>query len=355
MASREKRITILDIAREAGVSTATVSRVLNNTDYPVKESVRRKIQKVAEKFNYRPNIFSQMLKGGVNKVIGIIVPSITNPFYAQLVSDIEGHCIAAGYAPIICSSYNSSHLEQKHLEMLLRQQVAGIMLSTINNNAAFVKKLETASTPLVLFDQLLDGFKGSSVAFDFRNGGYLATRHLIESGHQRIAFASQSIDRTSRRLIYEGYKDALREFGIRLNSNRVFTASDLVEAASGTRDYRYGQILAQKMLDASYLPDAVVASNDMIAIGILNTLSERNINVPSDISLIGFDDITFSAMISPALSTIRQATDKTAELAAAILFELIDKPPTRPIIRAVEPELVERGSVRKLHPKLRKQ
>lgn len=355
MAQEKKRITILDIAREAGVSTATVSRVLNNTDYPVAENLRRTIHEVADRLHYRPNIFSRILKGGVNKVIGIIVPSITNPFYAQLVSDVEAHCIAAGYAPIICSSYNSPHLEQKHWEMLLSQQAAGIMLSTINNNAAFVKKLETSPVPLVLFDQLLEGFGGSSVAFDFQKGGRMATRHLIDCGHQRIAFASQSVERASRRLIFEGYKSALRESGIRLNTGRVFTAPDVVEAESGTRDYRYGQILAQKMLDAPYLPDAVVASNDMLAIGILNTLGERGVTVPGDLSLVGFDDITFAGMIPPGLTTVRQATDRTAELAASILFERIDRGGGKAVVRAVEPELVERGSVRKRHPKIRKQ
>lgn len=349
----KKRVTILDIAREAGVSTATVSRVLSNAEYPVTEKLRRTIHDVAERLNYRPNIFSQMLKGGVNKIIGIIVPSITNPFYAQLVSDVEARCIAAGYAPIICSSYNSSQLEQRHLEMLLRQQVAGIMLSTINNNAAFIKKLETSPVPLVLFDQLVEGFSGSSVAFDFKNGGHMATRHLIETGHRRIAFASQSVERASRRLIFEGYKKALREGEIRLSAARVFTAADAVEADPGTRDYRCGQILAQKMLDAPYLPDAVVASNDMVAIGIMNTLGERGVTVPGDVSLVGFDDITFSAMISPGLTTVRQATDRTAELAASILFELIGRPGGKAVVRAVEPELVERGSVRKRHPKIR--
>ncbi len=353
MATGKKRATILDIAREAGVSTATVSRVLNNVDYPVKESARRLIREVAERLHYRPNIFGQMLKGGSNRIIGIIVPSITNPFYAQLVSDVEGHCIAAGYAPIICSSYNSPQMELRHLETLLRQQVAGIMLSTINNNAAFVGKLETSPAPLVLFDQPLEGFAGSGVAFDFRAGGQTATRHLVACGHRRIAFASQSVDRASRRLIFEGYREALRESGIRPTGDCVFTVADDPEAEGEIRDYRHGRLLARNILDKPYLPDAIVASNDMIAIGILNALSEQGVSVPNDVSLIGFDDIGFASMIPPGLTTVRQSTAKTAELAAAILFGRIDRPGKRAVVRAVEPELIERGSVRKRHPKLR--
>lgn len=346
MEKRSRRTTITDIAREAGVSVATVSRVLNNTDYPVKESLRRTILEVAKGLDYQPNIFSQVLKGGVNRVIGIIVPTITNPFYAQLVSDVEEHCVAAGYAPIICSSHNSADLEKKQLEMLLRQQVGGILLSTINNDKAFVKSLKSGPAPCVLFDQPVEGYRGDSVVFDFKEGGVMAAGHLLERGHRRIAFASRGIDRTSRRLIHEGYCEEMRKNGIRPDPALTATISDAdSDDVSGHGDYQCGRLLAEKLMRLVPLPEAVVASNDIIAIGMMHTMAERGLSVPDDISIIGFDDIAFAEMAAPALTTIRQSTAKTAEMAIEILFSRLDNPGGKPASRALAPELVERRSV----------
>lgn len=345
MTPKQKRATIHDIAREADTSTATVSRVLNNIDYPVSEELRRRIQKAAEKLEYRPNIFSQMLKGGASKMIGIVVPSIVNPFYAQLVSDVERHCIAGGYAPIICSSYNSAKLEQTHLDTLLGQQVAGILLSTINNNAQFVKKLAAIPTPCVLFDQPLPGFKGNSVDFDFRAAGAMAVNHLLERGHQTVAFASQPIDRVSRRLIHQGYLEALKKNGAAPDPRLVITASRPNTAPPEHQEYHCGRELAEKFLAVSPLPEAIAAANDIIAIGLMHALGERGVGVPDDVSIIGFDDIAFSSMVTPGLTTIRQSTAATAESAITLLFQQIEDPKREPVRITQEPELVERRSV----------
>lgn len=347
-----QRVTIIDIARAAKTSVATVSRVLTNANYPVSAKLRERILETATTLDYKPNIFSQMLKGGVNKLIGVIVPSIANPFYSQLVSNVENFCIAAGYAPIICSSNNNPNLEYAHLEMLERQRVSGILLSTITGSKMLVKQIATLTTSCVFFDQPNAGFPGASVTFDFHQGGEMATNYLLNCGHRRIAFASPIIDRGSRKLIYDGYKEALRKHNIRLNKDRVA----LMQTESGeTRDYEFGMNLAARILDMNYLPDAIVAVNDITAIGIMNALAEGGVQTPADISIIGFDDIAFSSMVTPALTTIRQSTLKTAELAVSALFAHIANPDLEPIHAIVEPELVERASVRSIHPRIRKQ
>ncbi len=344
--AKRKRTTIHDIAREAGASTATVSRVLSDSAYPVSDLLRRKIRKAAEKLDYRPNIFSQILKGGINKTIGIVVPSITNPFYAQLVSDLERRCIAAGFASIICSSYDNPRLELNHLEILLRQQVGGIALCTINDSSAFIARLRTIPTPCVVFDQVPDGYQGDSVSFDFRKGGYMAARRLIESGCKRIVFATPAIDRASRRLRYLGYRDAIGEYGLSPFPELMIDAADKAGRESGGGEYRDGLALGRKILAVRRRPDAVMALNDIIAVGIMNTLAERGVRVPDDVSVIGFDDINFAAMVTPGLTTIRQDTDRTADLAAGMLFARIANPALPAVHFAVEPQLVERASVR---------
>lgn len=345
MAEKQKRTTILDIAREVNVSTATVSRVLSSSGYPVKENLKLKILKAAERLKYQPNIFSQVLKGGVNKVIGVMLPSLTNPFYSQLASDTERYCVAAGYLPIICSSSNSPLLEQSHLDTLLRQQVAGIILSTINTNAEFISALGAIPVPCVLFDQSCPQYRGCGVVFDFHKGSYLATRHLIDCGHKRIAFASPPLDRASRRLRYEGYCDAMRAGGAGLAPERAILAAGTNADNTVRSDYDAGRILAHMMLEDDNPPEAVLAVNDITAIGILNALAEKGVRVPDEISLIGFDDINFAAMTTPALSTVRQSTAQTAESAVAMLLKRIADPSLPPETVVIEPEIVIRASV----------
>lgn len=344
MAAGQKRTTILDVARVAKASTATVSRVLNRSPYPVRPDLREKILRVAEQLDYRPNIFSQVLKGGVNKVIGVMVPSIANPFYSQLVSEVERHCLDAGYAPIICSTYYKPDLERKHLDMLEQQQAAGIILSTVNAESIARVDPVNSNIPSVLFDQVAGEYEGDSVSFDFRKAGRMACKHLLDLGHTRIAFAAASLDRPSRRQLFDGYKDSLKDVGLKFEKKLLVTAESKKTADSDVQDYHCGRILADKILAMAALPDAVQVMNDITAIGMMSAFLERGIIVPVDISVVGFDDINFAGMVSPALTTIRQSTGTTAELAANILLKKIADP-TLPATRiVVEPELIQRAS-----------
>ncbi len=347
MADKPKRLTIQDVAREAKVSAATVSRVLSRPDYPVKEPLRRRILKTVERLNYRPNIFGQVLKRGVNKIIGVILPSLTNPFYSQLAADTEKHCLAAGYLPIICSSASRPQLEEKHLDALLGQQVAGIILSTINSDPGFFRRLSGIAAPCVLFDQTCPGFAGCSVSFDFRQGGFLATRHLIACGHRHIVFASPPIDRASRQLRYDGYRDAMRNSGPGLGPETAVVAPRAGGGNADLGDYDAGGILACLLLARREFPEAVLAVNDITAIGIMNALVKQGVRVPDDLSIMGFDDISFAAMLSPELSTVRQSTARTAESAVRMLLRRIADPSLPPEEVVIEPEIVERESVRR--------
>lgn len=342
-----RRPTILDIARLAKASPATVSRVLNDTDYPVTEELRKRVRDAARKLNYQPNIFSQMLKGVSSREIGIIVPDLINPFYAQLVSAVAKQCVAHGYAPIVCSSYDSPQLEDRQIDILLRQQVAGILLSSINNNDDSLKKLTgPGAPPLILFDQSHEGFTGNSVSFDFFKGGYIAASYLIQCGHRNIAFMSHPLNRSSRKQIFDGYCRALSDAGIELNKEMVLVRPAQQEM-EGDVDFNNGKALAQMLLECSRLPDAIMAINDITAIGIMDSLSQQGIKMPRDISIIGFDNIPMAAMVSPALTTIHQPALETGHAAADMLFAHIDNPQSRPTQITIQPELVIRQSVKR--------
>lgn len=239
------------------------------------------------------------------------------------------------------------------MEMMQGRQVAGILLSAISASDTVLNGLEDMETPIVLFDQVVEGYQGSSVSFDFFKGGYMAAEYLLKQGNKKLAFASPAMDRSSRKLIYDGYKQAIKDSGIRCSSMKVLLSAGVDEDAPGDYDYRNGVLLAEALLKKRYLPDAVLAVNDMAAIGIINTLSDHGIQVPADISVMGFDNIAVSGMISPPLTTIDQPAYRTGELAAGILLDWLLQGKKEPKKIKIEPELVERKSVRKIHAKIK--
>ncbi len=353
MAKDRKKVTISDIAKLAGVSVASVSRVLAGSDYPVRREVRERILEIAKELDYKPNPFGQMIRKGVHSEIGIIVPSITNPFYAQLLAAAELECLKRGYIPFICSSMSDMQLEISHLDILENKGVAGIILSSVNTGEAYINRLNALRIPLLLFDQNLDGFNGDCIRFDFYRGAYLSTEYLIKCGHRDIVFVSGPLDRGSRCWMYEGYKQALKD------NNMVLGRKKLVSAVSagkphGEGDYQLGRVLGKLLLEREYLPDAVVTINDMTAIGLINYMHQEGIQVPHDLSVIGFDDISICEMVTPALTTIHQPAQETGTMAARVLIDRIENKLEDTVQIMMDPTLVERSSVRKIHKKIRR-
>ena len=356
MTQKGKKATVADIAKRAGVSAATVSRVMNDADYPVRAELRARVLDAATQLNYKPNVFSQMLKGGSSREIGVIIPSITNPFYAQLVSAVEEECLHRGYTPIICSSQNSAELEKRHLENLERKQVEGVLLSCVHLNDMLLDTLAVSAKEYVLFDQTSPSYTGDCVGFDFFAGGYMATKYLLDCGHRDIAFISGPIDRPSRNQYFDGYRQALRDAGVRLNNRRVvlYSDSDMQTDASMETNFRCGRESGRILMESDYLPDALVTINDMIAISVIKYFESEGIHVPRDISVIGFDDIAISSMVSPALTTIAQPATETGRLASRILLDRLEGKPVAEGRVILEPKLVERESVRRLHKKVKR-
>lgn len=353
-----KKATIADIAKRAGVSAATASRVMSNSPYPVRESLRAKVLDAAAQLNYKPNRFSQLLKGGASREVAVLVPSITNPFYSQLVGAVERECLYRGYTLIICSSQNSPELELRHLETMERRQVDGVLLSSIHLNDAFLNKLSSSAKAFVLLDQVPPAYEADCVSFDFFEAGHLATQYLLSCGHRDIAFISGPLDRYSRRLYLDGYRKALRDAGLHPSSRRILLYSGEGGAPDADptmeNSFACGQALGRMLLRGEYLPDAVVAVNDMMAIGAIKLLEQQGVQVPNDLSVIGFDDISVSALVSPALTTIAQPAAETGRLAAHMLLDRLEEKEVREGRILLQPALIERESVRRLHKKLRR-
>ena len=350
---KKKKATIKDVAARANTSITTVSRVLSGSDYPVKEELKSAIMEAAEALNYKPNVFGQLLRGGMNRQIGVVIPSITNPFYSQLIAAVQKECMDNGYVPILYSSHNSLHAEQSCIDTLIQSQVAGALLSLIHWDEGIGKALEDAGIPYVLFDQPHDGYHGAAVDFDFYSAGKMAGEYLIGNGHQEIVFASGTIDRPSRKKLFAGFRDTLGRYDVGFREeNLVLNPTRERTGASAMKDFKCGQELGRQILDMEYIPDALFTVNDMMAIGIIKELEMNGVHVPIDISVLGFDNVEFGEMIVPALTTISQSAYRTGELAAGLLLEQLEGKGVHTKKVLLEPVLIERDSVRKKHNKV---
>lgn len=349
MQAKKKKATIKDVAARANTSITTVSRVLSGSDYPVKEELKASILAAAEALHYKPNLFGRLLRGGKNRQIGVVVPSITNPFYSQLLAAVQKECMDNGYMPIFYSSHNHLNTERTYIDMLIQAQVAGALLSLIHWDEAIGRALEEAGIPYVLFDQPHDEYEGAAIDFDFCRSGRMAAEYLIENGHRELAFATGPMDRPSRKKLFDGFQDAMEERNIGLKEENLLVSTTLkMKGASAMRDYQRGQELGRMVLSMEHIPDALFTVNDMMAIGIIKQLETNGVRVPSHISILGFDNVEFGEMIVPALSTISQSAYRIGELATCLLMEGLDGRTAWKRRELLEPVLVERESVRRL-------
>lgn len=347
MVDRIKKTTIYDIALEAGTSVATVSRILSNSNHPVRESVRQKVLETAEKLNYEPNMIGRMLKTSKSKDIGVIVPTISNPFYTQIVLGIEEEARRRGYAILLCNSYRDASTERKYIKNLNQKQVSGIIISSIGENHTLLKEIHETGVNLTVFDQHVDDIKCSKVGFNYIAGGMMAVQHLIDSGHTNIAFLSSPLTRRSRKEIYEGYRLALLKNNIQIKEENIIISEYEGESENGTYEFENGEKLVKELIKLSLRPTAIFAVNDMTAFGINQGLLKNKIKVPEDVSIVGFDNLEISSMINPSLTTINQPSFETGRMACKLLLDSIENS-VEDVSITLEPSLIVRDSVMNL-------
>jgi LacI family transcriptional regulator len=343
-----KKSTIYDVAAKASTSAATVSRVLANSGYPVSEELRAKILDAAAELNYSPNIVGRMLKKSQSTDIGIILPTISNPYYSALLLGAEQEARKDGYNLFLCNSLRDPGTERKYLESLYQKQVKGIMISSINENLAFLKELQKYGVRIVAFDQDSSELECSKVGFDYLRGAELAVDYLIENGHSNIAFLSAPITRTSRKGVLSGYKKSLREHGIALKAENIVISDREEELNDGIYEFQNGKRLAQMFLQLPQRPTAILAINDLTAFGIMQELIANGIGVPEDVSVVGFDNIELATMVNPPLTTINQPAFETGRLACRLLLDGISGNSTEEVPMVLQPQLIVRKSVRQL-------
>lgn len=306
--------TITDVARMAGVSISTVSRVINKKG-GVSRELEARILEAVEKLNFKPNTVAQALKAKSTKSLGLIIPSIENPVFPPLVKAIEDTANKYGFSTILCNSNGVLVEEARYLELLSNKQVDGIILNAIGDYHEKFEEVRRTGLPLIILGRHIEGFPATCVTIDNHQGAYLATKHLVETGMKRIAFLFGSLEATSAiNDRFEGYRKALEDCNIGYSDELV---------AHGDRTFDGGAIATQELMKRGVRFDAVFASNDVMALGCIEKLMDSGLAVPEDVSVMGFDDIPMAGLFRPHLSTVRSPLKLFGKEAVKMILRII--------------------------------
>ena len=324
---------IKDIAREAGVSTATVSHVINNTKY-VSDETRKKVERAIAEFNYHPNAHAQMLALGRSKMIGLLVSDISNPFFPEIVKSIEAAVFNAGFHLILLNTNYEPERAIEYVRRLLQMKVAGIILMIAEFDRSLIGEFKNKKTSVVFHDLGEVGEKMSNITLDYSVGIEEAVQHLVSLGHSKIVHIAGS---------HEIYSAGVRQRAFVSAMKKHFPK---VKAKIYEGDFRFegGRHAAHQILASDDSPTAVVVANDLMALGAMQEFKASGLQIPKDISIVGFDDISFASLAEPALTTVCSPRVEIGRRAFEALALTMDKPHQRGVEIRIPTFLVERNS-----------
>jgi LacI family transcriptional regulator len=326
--------TIHDVAQDAGVSPTTVSRYLNNRiELPPTTAAR--IDAAISKLDYRPNLLAKRLSTGKTEAVGLVAPEIREPFFAELASAFEDEADRHGYTVFMSSTRSDRKREIASLERLADRHVDGLLMMTNTPDDGTLAAMIGKRRNVVIIDEDIPGITVPRIFVDNTEGAYQAARHLIEAGHRRIAYLGGPIGLLTVTERREGFMMAMNEAGVPVRPEYVAMGSFAPELARAA---------TQKFLDLPLPPTAIFASSDYLAIGALMGLRDRNVSVPDEVSLIGFDDVAFGALLTPPLTAIRQPVEQLGRLGFQTLLALLNGE-TPPLLTRLPIELIRRQSV----------
>jgi LacI family transcriptional regulator len=329
---------IKQVARRAGVSIGTVSNVLNRPELVATSTRQRVLDAIAE-LGYVRNDSARQLRAGQSRQIALVVLDVTNPFFTDVVRGAEAAAEEHGVMVVVCNSGEDAGREQRHLELLEEQRVRGVLITPVDESpGSRLELLIQRGTPVVLVDRGSGRHSRCSVAVDDLLGGRLAGAHLVEQGHQRIAFVGGPPTIAQVHDRHAGIAGAVRDAGGHAELSVVPTPNLTVAS---------GRAAATRIasLSADERPTAVFCANDLLALGVLQEMTQRGIRVPQDVAIVGYDDIEFAAAAAVPLSSVRQPREQLGRTAAALLLEEIEDDGRHEHRHVVfQPELIVRES-----------
>jgi DNA-binding LacI/PurR family transcriptional regulator len=328
--------SLQEVAKRAKVSIATVSRVLNKSDKVVPET-RATVEQALRDLGYRPSRVARRLRmnSGHAHLVGLIIPDIQNPFYAEIARGVEDAAYASEYALILCNSDESLDKERFYLDVMRAESVDGIVLPPFDDTDVAVAEMVETGIPVVCVDRSHAKVKTDLVEVDNYQGALEAVRHLIEKGHKGIALIEGRTQVSTSRERRRGYLDALAAHGITARKE-LMRAGDFKQES--------GRVLTNELLDLRKPPTALFVCNNLMTVGALGALHQRGLRVPSDMALVGFDDLPWAEALDPPPTVVRQPAYEVGRQAMELLLKRIMEPDRPPVTVRLRPELVIRRS-----------
>lgn len=327
--------SIKDVALRARVSTTTVSHVVNHTRF-VSDKVRAEVEAAIRELGYVPSAVARSLKSNTTKTIGMLIPNCSNPYFAEIVRSVEDHCFGAGYTLILCNTDDDPHRQGVYLQVLSEKRIDGMIIISTGEDEALRRLLQGLPIPTVLLDREIDEIHCDLVETAHLQGGLMATQHLIDLGHRRIACLAGPADLNPSAQRITGWRTALAQSGLTAQAADLLWHSDFSSQGGFTT--------MQSILASPQPPTAVFVCNDLMGIGALSAAHEAGVRVPQDMSLIGFDDIELARFASPALTTIAQPKHRIGVTAVDMLLERIQGGRVQARQVLLQPNLVVRHS-----------
>ncbi len=318
------KIRLVDVALRAGVSTATVSRVLS--DHPhVRPEVRGRVLNAIEELGYHPNRVARSLRGQKAAIIGVVISDIQNPFFTHLVRAVEDGAYAQQQAIFLCNTDEDVEKERFYLRLMVAEKVAGVVVCPASERGASLEPLLEAGIPVVTVDRRVYGVEVDSVLVDNVRATAAIIRHIIQDGHRRIAAILPSLTTTTGRQRHEGYLSAMQSAYLPIEEGLV---------RSGQPREVTGYRLTEEILELPSPPTAIFTGNNMLTVGAIRCLQERGIRIPEDMALVGFDDLEWMSILHPQLTVVAQPTYELGRTALRMLHQRIAEPnlPVRHIV-----------------------
>ncbi len=332
--------TIKDVARLAGVSTTTVSHVINKTRF-VAEATQEKVMQAVDELNYAPSAVARSLKCNSTRTIGMLVTQSTNLFFSEVIDGVESYCYRQGYTLILCNTGGIYEKQRDYIRMLAEKRVDGILVMCSDLTEELREMLDRhKDIPKVVMDWGPESSQADKIIDNSEEGGYLATKFLIDNGHTDIACLSGHFEKAACAERINGYRRAMNQADIAVNEEWILEGNFECDTAV---------IAADKIVAMEKRPTAVFCFNDTMALGLISRLQQKGVRVPDDVSVIGYDNIELAEYFSPPLTTVHQPKRRVGKNAFEILLERIKDKEHEKRVFEMQPEIVVRDSVKKLN------
>lgn len=334
-----QKVSITDIAQKTGLSTTTVSRVLSGKakQYRIGKKSQEKIKEAAKEMHYIPNHFASNLRTGKSNTIALVVPSLNNPFFANIASELNAEIRKYGYITIISDSDENPEIEKMELEQLSARNIEGLIIAPCGNQWEHIKDLYDQGLPVVCFDRYFEQLDIPYVSTDNYDGAYHATQFLIKNGHSDIACIQGVQESTPNRLRVKGFVDALEESKIK---DYCVVGDDFT--------IQNGYLETKLLLQQKDKPTAIFTLSNTIAMGSMRALKEENLKIPHDISLITYDEHPYLDYLSTPLSCVAQPVNDISKIATKFLFSMVDNKEIKVSQVLLKPEIKIRESVKRI-------